>query len=339
MKVETSIETGSLRDAPAVARKAEEMGYDGIVTSQTGHDPFLPLALAAEHTQRVTLGTAVAIAFPLSPTSLAHIAWDLQALSGGRLLLGLGSQVKGHIVRRFSIPYAPPGPRMREYILALRAVWDCWQNGTKLNFQGDYYNLSLMTPYFNPGPIEHPHVPIYVSAVNPYMLRLAGELCDGVRLHAFNTAKYTRESILPNLEAGARKAGRRLSDIDVSGGSFLVTGETEEEVERAKPAVRTQVAFYGSTRSYRGVFEVHGWGDVSLQLHEMSTQGRWSEMGGLITEEMLEEFAIVSPYDGLIEKIKARWSGIVTRTGLAIPICKPEDEERLRHMIRELQQA
>jgi alkanesulfonate monooxygenase SsuD/methylene tetrahydromethanopterin reductase-like flavin-dependent oxidoreductase (luciferase family) len=171
------------------------------------------------------------------------------------------------------------------------------------------------------------------------MLRLAGELCDGVRLHAFNTAKYTRESILPNLEAGARKAGRRLSDIDVCGGSFLATGETEEEVERAKPAVRTQVAFYGSTRSYRGVLEAHGWGDVSLQLHEMSTQGRWSEMGNLITEEMLEEFAIVSPYDGLIKKIKARWSGIVTRTGLAIPIRKPEDEERLRHMIRELQQA
>jgi probable F420-dependent oxidoreductase len=339
MKVETSIEMRSLRDVPAAARKAEEMGYDGVVSSQTGHDPFLPLALAAEHTQRLTLGTAVAIAFPLSPTSLAHIAWDLQALSGGRLLLGLGSQVKGHIVRRFGISYAPPGPRMREYVLALRAVWDCWQSGTKLNFQGDYYNLSLMTPYFNPGPIEHPRIPVYVSAVNPYMLRLAGEVCDGVRLHAFNTAKYTREAILPNLEAGARKAGRQLSDIDICGGSFLVTGETEEEVERAKQAVRTQVAFYGSTRSYRGVFEAHGWGDVSLQLHEMSTQGRWAEMGNLITEEMLEEFAIVSPYDGLIEKIKARWSGIVTRTGLAIPIRKPEDEERLRHMIRELQQA
>jgi probable F420-dependent oxidoreductase len=339
MKVETSIEMRNLRDVPAAARKAEEIGYDGVVTSQTGHDPFLPLALAAEHTQRVTLGTAVAIAFPLSPTSLAHIAWDLQALSGGRLLLGLGSQVKGHIVRRFSIPYAPPGPRMREYILALRAVWDCWQNGTKLNFQGDYYNLSLMTPYFNPGPIQHPRIAIYVSAVNPYMLRLAGELCDGVRLHAFNTARYTRESILPNLEAGARKAGRQLSDIDICGGSFLVTGETEEEVERAKPAVRTQVAFYGSTRSYRGVFEAHGWGDVSLRLHEMSTQGRWAEMGDLITDEMLEEFAIVSPYDGLIKEIKARWSGVVTRTGLAIPIRKPEDEERLRHMIRELQQA
>jgi probable F420-dependent oxidoreductase len=339
MKVETSVEMRSLRDVPAAARKAEEMGYDGVVSSQTGHDPFLPLALAAEHTQRVSLGTAVAIAFPLSPTSLAHIAWDLQALSGGRLLLGLGSQVKGHIVRRFGIPYAPPGPRMREYILALRAVWDCWQNGTKLNFQGDYYNLSLMTPYFNPGPIEHPHIPIYVSAVNPYMLRLAGELCEGVRLHAFNTARYTRESILPNLEAGAHKAGRRLSDIDICGGSFLVTGETEEEIERAKQAVRTQVAFYGSTRSYRGVFEAHGWGDVCLQLHEMSTQGRWAEMGDLITEEMLEEFAIVSPYDGLIEKIKARWRGIVTRTGFSIPIRKPEDEERLRHMVRELQQA
>lgn len=339
MKVETSVEMRSLRDVPAAARKAEEMGYDGLVSSQTSHDPFLPLALAAEHTQRVSLGTSVAIAFPISPTSLAHIAWDIQALSGGRLLLGLGSQVKGHIVRRFSTPYAPPGPRMREYILALRAVWDCWQNGTELNFQGDYYNLTLMTHYFNPGPIEHPHVAVYISAVNPYMLRLAGELCDGVRLHAFNTPKYTREAVLPNLEAGARKAGRSLSDIDICGGSFLATGETEEEIEAAKQAIRTQVAFYGSTRSYRGVFEAHGWGDVCLQLHEMSTQGRWAEMPALITEEMLDEFAIVSGYDGLVDKIKARWGGVVTRTGLGIPVRKPEDEERLRHMIAELQQA
>jgi probable F420-dependent oxidoreductase len=339
MKVETSIDMRSLRDVPAAARKAEEIGYDGVVTSQTGHDPFLPLALAAEHTQRVSLGTAVAIAFPLSPTSLAHIAWDLQALSGGRLLLGLGSQVKGHIVRRFGIPYAPPGPRMREYILALRAVWDCWQNGTKLNFQGDHYNLTLMTPYFNPGPIEQPHVRVYISAVNPYMLRLAGELCDGVRLHAFNTAKYTREMILPNIEAGALKAGRRLSDIDICGGSFLVTGETEQEMEQAKQAVKTQVSFYGSTRTYRGVFDAHGWGDVCPQLHELSTQGRWAEMANLITDEMLEEFAIVSRYDGLVEKIKARWGGIVNSTGFAIPIRKPADEERLRHMVRELQQA
>jgi len=242
-------------------------------------------------------------------------------------------------VRRFGIPYAPPGPRMREYILALRAVWDCWQNGTKLNFQGDYYNLTLMTPYFNPGPIEHPHVRTYISAVNPYMLRLAGELCDGVRLHAFNTAKYTREMILPNIEAGARKAGRQLADVDICGGSFLVTGETEQEMAQAKQAVKTQVSFYGSTRTYRGVFEAHGWGDVCPQLHELSTQGRWAEMADLITDEMLEEFAIVSPYDGLVEKIKARWGGIVNSTGFAIPVRKPEDEERLRHMVRELQRA
>jgi probable F420-dependent oxidoreductase len=339
MKVETSVDMRSLRDVPAAARQAEAMGYDGLVSSQTGHDPFLPLALAAEHTERVSLGTAVAIAFPLSPTSLAHIAWDIQTLSGGRLLLGLGSQVKGHIVRRFSIPYAPPGPRMREYILALRAVWDSWQNGTKLNFQGDYYNLTLMTPYFNPGPIEHPHIPIYISAVNPCMLRLAGELCDGVRLHAFNTAKYTREAILPNLEAGARKAGRQLSDIDICGGSFLATGETEEEIERAKQGVRTQVAFYGSTRSYQGVFEAHDWGDICPELHEMSTQGRWAEMASRITDEMLEEFAIVGPYEAVVEKIKARWAGIVTRTGFAMPLRKPEDEERLRHMLQELQRA
>jgi len=339
MKIETSVEGRALRDVPEAARRAEALGYDGITTSQTGHDPFLPLVLAAEHTERVTLGTAVAIAFPKSPTSMAHIAWDLQALSKGRLLLGLGSQVKGHIVRRFGMSWAPPGPRMREYILAMRAVWDSWQNGTKLNFQGDHYSLTLMTPYFNPGPIEHPQVRVYISAVNPYMFRLVGELCDGVRLHAFNTAKYTREVALPNIEAGARKAGRSLGDIDITGGSFLAAGDSEEEIERATAGCRQQVAFYGSTRSYRGVLEAHGWGDLCDELHELSVQGRWAEMSRLVSDEVLEEFAIIGTYDQVIPKIKARWGGVLTTTGFAMPVRGPADEERLRHYLKELQKV
>jgi probable F420-dependent oxidoreductase len=339
MKVETSIQGRALRDVPQAARRAEELGYDGLTSSQTGNDPFLPLALAAEHTERVSLGTAVAIAFPRSPTTMAHIAWDLQALSNGRLRLGLGSQVKGHIVRRFGISWAPPGPRMREYILALRAVWDCWQNGSKLNFQGDYYSLTLMTPYFSPGPIQQPQIPTYISAVNPYMFRLVGELCDGVRLHAFNTAKYTKEVALPNIEAGARKAGRKLSDIDICGGSFLAAGDTKEEIDKAKEACRQQVAFYGSTRSYRRVLEAHGWGDLCEELHELSVQGRWGEMNRVISDEVLAEFAIIGTYDDVIPKIKARWGGLLNTTGFAMPVRSPADEERLRHYIGELQKA
>ncbi len=338
MKVETGIMTGNLREVPAAARKAEERGYDGFVVPQTSHDPFLPLVLAAEHTERVELGTAVAIAFPRSPMITAYEAWDLQAMSKGRLLLGLGTQVKGHIERRFSVPWTAPGPRLREYILALRAIWDCWQNGTKLDFRGEHYTFTLMTPFFNPGPIEHPHVRIYVSALNPYICRLAGELCDGIRLHAFNTPKYFRDVILPNLEAGAKKAGRSLADIDISGGNFIIAGDTEEEIERGKQDTRRQVSFYGSTRTYKSVMDAHGWGDTALKLHRMSSEGLWTEMAEEITDEMLEEFAVIGTYDEIVDKIKERWGWVVNRVGFTMPVRGPADEERLRAMIRALQE-
>jgi probable F420-dependent oxidoreductase len=337
MKVEVALPMG-LTGVAEAAREAEELGYDGVLSFETGHDPFLPLALAAAATQRVDLGTAVAIAFPRSPLTVAQTAWDLQVFSRGRLRLGLGTQVKGHNERRYSTPWpSPPGPRLREYILVLRAIWDSWQNKTRPNFQGKHYTYTLMTPFFDPGPIQHPHVPIYISAVNPYMCRLVGELCDGVRLHGFCSPKYLKEVVIPNIEAGAEKAGRSLKDIDITGGGFVITGETEEDVERRKPALRQQIAFYGSTRTYKGVLDLHGWGETCLRLHRLAAEGRWSEMGREISDEMLDQFAVCAAYDQIAARIKERWGGIVNRIGFFMPIRHEGDKERLREIIRQIQ--
>ena len=337
MKVEVALPMG-LTGVAEAAREAEELGYDGVLSFETGHDPFLPLALAAAATQRVDLGTAVAIAFPRSPLTVAQTAWDLQVFSRGRLRLGLGTQVKGHNERRYSTPWpSPPGPRLREYILVLRAIWDSWQNKTRPNFQGKHYTYTLMTPFFDPGPSQHPHVPIYISAVNPYVCRLVGELCDGVRLHGFCTPKYLKEVVIPNIEAGAKKAGRSLKDIDMTGGGFVITGETEEDVERQKPALRHQIAFYGSTRTYKGVLDLHGWGETCLRLHRLAAEGRWLEMGREISDEMLDQFAVYGTYDQIAARIRERWGGIVNRTGFFMPVRHEGDKERLREIIRQIQ--
>jgi probable F420-dependent oxidoreductase len=338
MKVETALPIGGLEPVAAAATEAEELGYDGVLSFEVGHDPFLPLTIAAEHTQRVTLGSAVAIAFPRSPLTVAQMAWDIQALSRGRLLLGLGTQVKGHNERRYSTPWpSPAGPRLREYILVLRAIWDSWQNKSRPNFRGKHYTYTLMTPAFDPGPIEHPHVPIHISAVNPYMCRLAAELCDGVRLHSFCTPKYLREVILPNMEAAAKKAGRSLKDIDISGGGFIITGEKEEDVERQKEVIRAQIAFYGSTRTYKGVLDIHGWGETCLNLHQLAAEGRWAEMKRQISDEMLDQFAVIGTYDEIVARIRERWGGIVNRIVFVIPVRDQGDKERLKALIGELQ--
>jgi probable F420-dependent oxidoreductase len=338
MKVETALPIGALSQVAAAAREAEEMGYDGVLSFEVGHDPFLPLAIAAEHTQRVTLGSAVAIAFPRSPMSVAQMAWDIQTLSRGRLLLGLGTQVKGHNERRYSTPWpSPAGPRLREYILVLRAIWDSWQSKSRPNFRGKHYTYTLMTPFFDPGPIEHPHVPIHISAVNPYMCRLAGELCEGIRLHNFCTPNYLREVILPNIEAGARNAGRSLKEMDISGGGFIIAGEREEDVERQKEAVRAQIAFYGSTRTYKGVLDMHGWGETCLKLHRLAAEDKWAEMGQHISDEMLNQFAVIGTYDQIAARIRERWGGIINRIAFDIPIPNQGDRERLKALIGELQ--
>ena len=339
MKVVASGDLSAPHTIPEAARNAEALGYDVFSTSETNHNPFIPLTLAAEHTERMELQTSIALAFPRSPTDMAYIAWDLQNLSKGRLRLGLGSQVRGHIVRRFSGTWSSPAVRMREYILAMRAAWDCWQNGGGFEFVGKHYQMNLMPPFFRPQPIEHPDIDVFIAAVNSRMLEVAGELCQGVFLHSFNTPKYTEDVVLPSVARGAEKAGRSLSDVEVSGGGFVVTAATEEALEKERKAAKTRISFYASTRSYEPVMAAHGWEDTARKLYRMSVDGQWSEMGAQITDEMLDEFAVVGLYDDIVDKIKERYGPYAGSIGLSIPVETDEDRERLAGMVKELQAA
>jgi len=337
MRLETGVVAPSIDQLAGYVRQLEEIGYDSIVTPEAGHDPFLPLMIIAEHTQRVKFGTAVAIAFPRSPFVTAQLSWDLQRYSGGRFMLGLGTQVKGHNERRYSTPWpAPPGPRLREYILCLKAIFKTFQSGARPDYTGKHYQFTLISPFFNPGPNPNGEIPIYISAVNKYNCRLVGELCQGIRMHGFNTPKYTREVILPSIEEGVKRAGRKLSDIDIVGGAFLVTGKSEEEIEKAKGPVKQQIAFYGSTRSYHPVFEVHGWEEIGMRLYRLSMEGKWPEMASEITDEILDQFAIVAPYDELADRLRERYFGVVSTLDFGFAIRGPEDQERLRFLVQEL---
>lgn len=337
MRMETAVVAPSIQALADYARQMEEMGYDSVMTPEAGHDPFLPLMIVAEHTQRLRFGTGVAIAFPRSPFAVAQMAWDLQRYSGGRFMLGLGTQVKGHNERRYSTPWpAPPGPRLRDYILCLKAIFKTFQTNERPNFQSKWYQFTLISPFFNPGPNPNGDIPIYISAVNKYNCRLVGELCDGIRMHGFNTPKYTREVILPSIEEGTRKAGRKLADIDIVGGGFLVAGKDDEEIEKAKAPVKQQIAFYGSTRTYLPVLECHGWGEVGMRLYRLSMEGKWADMASEITDEMLDEFAVVGTYDEIVPKIKERYFGVVTTLDFGFAIQSSEQAERLRWMVQEL---
>jgi probable F420-dependent oxidoreductase len=250
MKLDTGLSTRNLRDVPAAAKAAEDAGFDAIWTAEAGNDGFLPLALIAEHTRRIKMGPSVAIAFPRSPMAMAYTAWDLAGMSEGRFILGLGTQVKGHNERRFSVKWEAPVPRLREYVLSLRAIFKCWaEGGTRLKFEGKYYNFSLMTPFFTPPKHDHPDIPIWIAGVNEYILRLAGELCDGLHAHPFNSPKYLREFVLPHVEQGLKKAGRSRKDFQIGTTAFVIVGRNQDEIERAKAGVRQQIAFYASTRT------------------------------------------------------------------------------------------
>ena len=330
----------TIGDIVSNARAIEALGFDGATMPEAGYDPFLPLMVAAEHTQRIRLATNVAIAFPRSPMVVAQLAWDLQKFSNGRFQLGLGTQVKGHNERRYGTPWtAPPGPRLREYLLCLRAIFATFQDGTRPTyFEGKHYQFTLMPPFFNPGPSPHPHVPIYIAAVNPYMCRLAGELCDGLRLHPIATFKYAKDVVLPTVATGARKAGRRLADVDVVGAPFLAIGRDDAEIAAAKNGLRQRVAFYASTRTYHSVLEFHGWTDVGLELHRLSIQGKWQEMPNVITDAMLQEFAIIGSYDDLRPQLRERCGGIFSTVTLDLPPGLRADEARVRALIDALRQ-
>ena len=323
-----------------ICRLCEDIGFDGITTAEAGHDAFLPLMIAAAHTERMKLGTNIAIAFPRSPMVTAQMAWDLAHFSGGRFNLGLGTQVKGHNERRYSTPWpSAPGPRMREYLLCLKAIFASFQHpGKPTYFEGEFYRFTMMAPFFNPGPILHPQVPLYVSAVGPYMARLSGELCDGLRLHPISTFRHTRDVIVPAVAAGAAKSGRDACGFDLVGAPFLATGRTDADVEQARNSVRKQIAFYASTRSYHGVLAHHGWEDTGLELHALSVAGKWTEMPALITDDMLEEWAVVATYDRLADAVRAKAEGLFRTVTLTLLDEARRDVDLMRDTLRRLHQ-
>jgi len=334
LKLDAQVLTASLKNFPETARYLEEIGYDTLWTLETQHNPFFPLILSAEHTRSIKLGTSIAVAFPRSPMVIAQIAWDLQEFSGGRFILGLGTQVRGHIERRFSVPWDSPGPRLREVILALRAIWECWQNKSPLKFQGKFYSFTLMTPFFDPGPIHHPEIPVYVGGLNPYMCRLVGELCQGMHIHPLHTVKFIHEAIVPKIKEGADKAGRDYREIALSTAAFVATGRDTETVNKAKEKVRTQIAFYSSTKNYFPVLEMHGWGETARALQKKSIAGDWDGMAQEITDEMLNEFAIVGAYSELAEKIQKKYDGVVDRLTLYECLPEPANEKEWRPIIK-----
>lgn len=319
MKFDIHLAPASLSQIPSLARQAESLGAAGVWANETQHDPFLPLALAAEHTARVQFGTAVAIAFARSPTVVAHTAWDLAELSGGRFILGLGTQVKAHIERRFGLTWEAPVPRLREYIQAVRAVWGAWQNGSRLNYRGQHYKLTLMTPFFSPAPLRNPRIPIFIAGVNAPLCRLAGELADGFHVHPYHTVKYLAEVVRPAIAEGAAKAGREMSAIEISTSTFVILGATEAERAADREAMRAQIAFYASTPSYRGVLEAHGWGETGAALSALAAKGQWGEMPRLIAAEMLGTFAVEGTWADVGEKLRERYAGLADRVSLYRP--------------------
>jgi probable F420-dependent oxidoreductase len=319
MYIDTGLGVGALGDVAAQAQLAEAIGYDALWSSETQHDAFLPLTLAAASTTRIALGTAVAIAFARSPMNLAYIGWDLQQMSAGRFIMGLGTQIKPHIERRFGMTWDHPTPRLREYILAMRHIWNCWQTGEKLNFRGEFFKLTLMSPFFNPGPIAHPRIPIYIAGVNEHLCELAGELCEGFHVHPFHTPKYIAEFILPHIEAGLRKSGRARADIALSSAIFVIAGESAEERAAVREMARQQISFYASTPSYHPVFALHGWQEQANALSALASRGKWDEMPKLVSDAMLAEFAEEGTYAELPAKLKARYASLLERITYYLP--------------------
>jgi probable F420-dependent oxidoreductase len=328
MRFDVTIFPDNLNRFGHTAAAVEAMGFHGLWTAETGHNPFLPLTHAAAQTARIQMGTAIAVAFPRSPMITAQTAWDLAGQSNGRFILGLGTQIKAHIVRRFSTPWAAPVPRLREYIESMRAIWNTFQTNQPLRYLGQHYRFTFMTPFFSPGPIEHPDIPVYIAGVNTGLCRLAGEICQGFHVHPFHTTRYLREVIHPAIADGAAKRGRKREDVELVCAVFVASGRTPEELRANAEAVKTQIAFYASTPSYRAVLELHGWGDLQDRLAVMARDGRWQSMGEAISDDMLREFAVVASVDELAYAVRARYDGLLDRVGYYFPF-DPDDSDHM----------
>lgn len=323
LKIDRGIPS-QLDRVPDIAREHEQAGYDGCWTGEINHDPFLPLLLAAEHTTTIEVGTSIAVAFARNPMTVAHLGWDLQTYSRGRFILGLGTQIQPHIEKRFSMPWTRPVARMAEFVAALRHIWSCWATGERLDFAGEFYTHTLMTPMFTPEPTEVAPPKVFLAAVGEAMTEMCGEVADGLLAHAFTTRRYLDEVTIPALECGMRRAGRNRSDFQVSSPVFVVTGRDEAEMDVAAAAFRKQIAFYASTPAYRRVLELHGWGDLQPELRRLSLDGRWDAMAGLIDDTMLSSFAVVAPLDEVAESLAVRCKGVIDRVLPGFPTGTPE---------------
>jgi len=328
MRVFTMLPMRHWRDVGPAAAAAEAAGFDAVMTVELGHDAFTPLAFAALATQRIELTPSIAVAFPRSPTVMAGQAWDLHANSGGRFILGLGSQVKGHNERRFGIAWTPPAPRLRDYVRALRAVWRCWETSDKLDHQGDHYKLTLMTPDFSPEPTGLPMVPVAIAAVGEAMLRVAGEACDGVRLHPLCSRRYLEEVCLPRIAEGMQRSGRSRAHFDLHGGGFVATGPDEAAVAAAMDWVRSRVALYASTRTYLPILALHGLEELNQRLHALTVAGKWQDMPALVSDDVVRIFAACGTYTDIAGIVATRWGGAADSIELNFPAETPAGLQR-----------
>ena len=328
MKFDVTVFAEDLNGASRLARAVEEFGFDGLWVAEAAHNPFLPLAHAALATDRISLGTAIAVAFPRSPLLMAQTAWGLAEQSGGRFILGLGTQIKPHITKRFSAVWGKPVQQIREYILALRTIWRHFQSGEEPGFQGEYYSVALPATAARPRPMPYWNIPIYVAGVNTGLARLAGEVCDGFHVHSFHTPRYLREVLLPAFRSGRERSSLR-QPLSLSCAVFVVTGQDDAGVEESKLLTKSQIAFYASTPSYRPVLEMHGWQDLAPQLNSLLRRNRWDDMHQLISDEMLEQFAVVAPPDELPYKLRERYQGLLDRAGFYFPFEPSEGSKQL----------
>jgi probable F420-dependent oxidoreductase len=319
MKVDNGGYSASVIQAGEVAARAERDGYDGWWAAETQIDPFLGCSVAAQRTERIEIGTAITVAFARNPMTVAMQANDLQVLSGGRFALGLGSQIKPHIEKRYSMQWSHPAPRMREFVQAVRAIWECWETGGKLDFRGDFYKHTLMTPFFNPGPNPHGNPKIFLAAVGPLMTETAGEVADGMLCHAFSTARYLREATVPALQRGRAKAGLGLEGFEITAPGFLVASDSEQELAAGKEFVRQQIGFYGSTPAYRPVLELHGWGELQDELGALTKRGAWDELASVVDDQVLDAFAIVGRPEEAVAEVQKRYGDIATRISIPAP--------------------
>jgi len=331
MRVIAHIPNHDLRQAQAFARMTEDAGLDGVVALENQHNPYLPLAAAALVTERMQLGTAVAVAFPRAPAIQAMASWDVHNASGGRFYLGLGPQVKTHNERRYGIPWSPPAPRMRDYIGAVRAIWHCWEQEERLDYHSEHYNLTLMTPNFSPRPNGLPPPPISIAAVGPVMLRLAGQVCDGVRLHPLTTRRLLEEFICVQINEGLKRGQRDRKNLEIIAGSFIATGPDKQAVAKMRDFIRYRVAFYCSTPAYWNVLRLHGIEDLGKKLNPYPRAGRWNEMAALIPDDVVDLFAVTGTYDVIAEKIAERYEGILDT--VSIPIGDSVDIKALREVV------